>query len=251
MSDRDEWDQLFRDYSCELEVLAGPRVVPTSVAQLRSGRSDPAIGAQLAHNPPARSISLQDQYVSSLIHELFGEPEQIRGGPSVETIDHAEFLNMRIQSDAEPSSSPSSQTTRSREMSSPQSDLGVHELGRVSKPKPRGSRRGPSRFCHICWSGNESRMMIACKNLNAPKRSCRKVVCERCALRLFPDMKPGETNVACPHCRGICPQKSQCSIYKATNERRRVQKYAQGHSECPNVLHFDELDARPPRHSHT
>lgn len=43
----------------------------------------------------------------------------------------------------------------------------------------------------------------------------------------------------CPHCRGTCPERAQCAIYRRTNERRREQQLIQrswrGTTPTPNA----------------
>eukprot|EP00180_Rhodochaete_pulchella_P002158 Plantae.Rhodophyta-Rhodochaete_pulchella.ctg32540.p2 GENE.Plantae.Rhodophyta-Rhodochaete_pulchella.ctg32540~~Plantae.Rhodophyta-Rhodochaete_pulchella.ctg32540.p2 ORF type:complete len:254 (+),score=12.20 Plantae.Rhodophyta-Rhodochaete_pulchella.ctg32540:253-1014(+) len=85
----------------------------------------------------------------------------------------------------------------------------------------------PSRFCHICWRSSSTVRMVTCSNIHA--RKCRKVICEKCIdsrgshgdfeLASRPDSK-----WQCTHCRGICPERAQCAVYRRTNLRRRMQQ---------------------------
>jgi len=228
-----EWDSLLLEFALEAETLANPRMTNSDgFRQLHSGPSGSMIGEAVGVELPSTSAA-GEEFNLRLLDELFPAPEsELQSNPastfSVASIESMDILNVKAWSENEHSSPLSTRDTLpSRETSSPSSDLGVARHSRaVSKPRTQASRRGPSRFCHICWSGSENRRMIPCVNLSAPKKACRKVVCEKCALKHFPDMKPGQASVPCPHCLGICPQKSQCSIYKATNDRRRVQRQA-------------------------
>mmetsp|Transcript_14424 Transcript_14424/g.31045 ORF Transcript_14424/g.31045 Transcript_14424/m.31045 type:complete len:258 (-) Transcript_14424:102-875(-) len=100
--------------------------------------------------------------------------------------------------------------------------------GGVSKgSRSRGSRSGPSKFCHVCWNDSVTRRKLICTNYGKSKGSCRKVICEVCVQKHLPSSEwpgPDDCTITCTHCRGSCPEKSQCSIYNKTNLKKRISK---------------------------
>jgi len=115
----------------------------------------------------------------------------------------------------------------------------------ISKPRPGGSETkkkevkdkayAPSRFCHLCWRSSSTVRMVICANFRI--RRCRKVECEKCfagkdALVEFAAASSDTSSWSCSHCRGQCPERAQCAVYKRTNLRRR-QLLKEQHQQRP------------------
>mmetsp|Transcript_5155 Transcript_5155/g.12601 ORF Transcript_5155/g.12601 Transcript_5155/m.12601 type:complete len:251 (-) Transcript_5155:143-895(-) len=103
----------------------------------------------------------------------------------------------------------------------PRSIAKTRKTSRVTKPLV------PSRFCHICWRSSTTVRMVVCTNIHI--RRCRKVECEKCfenrhAADEFLHASLPESSWQCSHCRGVCPERAQCAVYKRTNLRRRMQQ---------------------------
>jgi len=64
-----------------------------------------------------------------------------------------------------------------------------------------------------------------CANLDVPGTpSCRKMVCGKCVTRYGLGDPKAKGDWVCTHCRGVCPEKSQCNTYGRVNKERRVKK---------------------------
>mmetsp|Transcript_12819 Transcript_12819/g.33939 ORF Transcript_12819/g.33939 Transcript_12819/m.33939 type:complete len:248 (-) Transcript_12819:72-815(-) len=92
-----------------------------------------------------------------------------------------------------------------------------------------GAAPRPSNFCHICTQKARAGSDVwVCANLGvqyAP--TCRKMACGKCVERYAlgdPGAKRGREDWVCTHCRGVCPEKSQCNTYGRVNKERRVKK---------------------------
>ncbi len=91
----------------------------------------------------------------------------------------------------------------------------------IRKPRRTKTRnQTPSKFCHICLRRGERIRVIACTNVG--RGTCRKVVCEKCFRDYKWEWKSAVLDPAwtCCHCRGVCPDRAQCFIYRRTNDRR-------------------------------
>jgi hypothetical protein len=88
----------------------------------------------------------------------------------------------------------------------------VQELSGSGRYRP-GSNAAPSRFCHVCARTKD---LQTCANLPS---GCRKVTCAKC----FEDHGWTRSEAwVCTHCRGTCPERSQCQIYRLSNRNRNA-----------------------------
>jgi hypothetical protein len=94
----------------------------------------------------------------------------------------------------------------------------VQELGGSGRYRP-GSNAAPSRFCHVCARTKD---LQTCANLPT---GCRKVTCAKC----FEDHGWVRSDAwVCTHCRGVCPERSQCQIYRLSNRNRSAKNRRHG-----------------------
>lgn len=95
------------------------------------------------------------------------------------------------------------------------------------------SARMPSKFCHICLRRGERIELLACTGLR-----CRKVTCEKCFIDFGWDYNYAKTlsDWTCCHCRGVCPERAQCFIYRRTNDRRHQQLVAKKQKGKRSIL---------------
>ncbi|KAF6002159.1 hypothetical protein F1559_001584 [Cyanidiococcus yangmingshanensis] len=96
----------------------------------------------------------------------------------------------------------------------------VQELSGSGRYRP-GSNAAPSRFCHVCARTKD---LQTCANLSS---GCRKVTCAKC----FEDHHWTRSDAwICTHCRGVCPERSQCQIYRLSNRNRNAKGRRGTHS---------------------
>lgn len=96
-----------------------------------------------------------------------------------------------------------------------------------------GNMRGPSKFCHICLRRGERIEQLACTGVR-----CRKVTCEKCFIDFGWDYTYAKaiSDWTCCHCRGVCPERAQCFIYRRTNDRRHQQLVAKKQKGKRDIL---------------
>jgi len=109
--------------------------------------------------------------------------------------------------------------------------MGTEHFGAVPS-KAAGGAGGaprPSTFCHVCTvKARAGADVWVCANLDVPGTpACRKMTCGKCVARVelgHPGAKRAREDWVCTHCRGVCPEKSQCNTYGRVNKERRVKK---------------------------
>lgn len=80
----------------------------------------------------------------------------------------------------------------------------------------------PSSHCHCCARSTTARAVpfVACSRLK--DGLCRKVICAKCFIRFDWNwaVALSSSSWTCTHCRGTCPERSQCFIYARVNRCR-------------------------------
>jgi len=98
---------------------------------------------------------------------------------------------------------------------SPKSDT----ARRPKKSNSEGPR--PSSYCHLCGHQSPDEFQrVVCRNFG--HTLCKKSVCRRCFEKNEWDFQEARAKPwECTHCRGCCPERSQCTTYNRTNQERK------------------------------
>lgn len=105
----------------------------------------------------------------------------------------------------------------------------TQKIRKISRRRPKEANPKPANYCHICWRSTKRVKVAVCsKNVTG---ECRKVVCETCFYNFGWNWETASKGTEaggwlCTHCTNECPQRSQCFVYKRTNERRKEERAA-------------------------
>lgn len=82
----------------------------------------------------------------------------------------------------------------------------------------------PSAYCHVCARTSKAVQFAICARIK--EGLCRKVICNKCFGKFGWDWDAAQKNPdwVCVHCRGDCPEGSQCFVYTKVNKAREKKR---------------------------